>query len=163
MKRIAVLLTVIMMLCLTACGSEEEKKPAAPDKEVTLAEVYTKMEEQVSFPGEMVKLGGEDLLNTFGFEASVYDEYVYAVCEDALLAETVLLLKVREGTDIDAVKETLNRYIEDQTMMFNSYVPDQGKVAGDAVVVGKGNVICLLMSSQVKDLKKIAADMLGTE
>lgn len=161
MKRIAVLLTVLAMILLTACGAGD--KTPAPKKDVTLTEVFSKMEEQASFPGEMVKLGDEDLLNTFGFEASSFSEYVFAVCEDALLAETVLLIKVNEGTDTGAIRETMNRYIEDQTMMFNSYVPDQGKVAEDAVVVEKGRYICLLMSSKVKDLKKTAADMLGTE
>ena len=161
MKLIAVLLTVLAMILLTACGAGDETP--APKKDVTLTEVFSKMEEQASFPGEMVKLGDEDLLNTFGFEASSFSEYVFAVCEDALLAETVLLIKVNEGTDTGAIRETMNRYIEDQTMMFNSYVPDQGKVAEDAVVVEKGRYICLLMSSKVKDLKKTAADMLGTE
>ena len=160
MKKAVLLLTVLMMILLTACGAEEEK-PAR--KDASPSEVYAKMLEQVAFPGEMVKLADEDLLNTFGLEASQFEEYVYAVCEDALLAETVLLIKVKDGTDKSAVKETMNRYIEDQTLMFNSYVPEQGKVAGDAVVVENGSCICMLMLSKVSELKKIAADMLGAK
>ena len=68
MKRTLALLLILIMICLTACG-EKEKKPTAEaeaeTKPATPSEVFAKMEEQVAFPGAMLKLVDEDLLNTF--------------------------------------------------------------------------------------------------
>lgn len=157
MKRITVLLSVLMMLCLTACGGKE----ATPQKSASPSEVFAKMEEQVTFPDAMVQLGDEDLLNMFGFSADDFEEYVYAICEDGLLAETIVLIKVKEGKDTGAIRDTLNDYAKDQTMMFEQYVPEQAKVAGQAEVVVNGRYVYLIMSSKVKELKKIAKDMIG--
>ncbi len=148
-----------MLLCLTACGGGDKNatKKAMP------SEVFGSMEEQVSFPGTMVRLGDEDLLNTFGFEAGDFEDYVYAVCEDGLLAETVVLIRVKDGTDTAPIKEKLEKYVEEQTMNYDAYLPEQAKVARQSVVAAKDGNVYLIMSSQVKELKRIAKDMLGAE
>lgn len=162
MKRTLALLLILIMICLTACGGKEKKPTAeaeAETKPATPTEVFAKMEEQVAFPGAMLKLVDEDLLNTFGFEAGNFEEYVYAQCEDALLAETVVLVKVKDGTDTEAVKQKLDGYVTDQTLMFESYIPEQAVVAKKSVVGVKGGFVYMLMSSKVSELEKIVNDM----
>ena len=166
MKRTLALLLILIMICLTACGGKE-KKPAseagteaeAETKPATPSEVFAKMEEQVTFPGAMLKLADEDLLNTFGFEAGSFEEYVYAQCEDALLAETVVLVKVKDGTGTEAVKQKLDGYVNDQTLMFESYIPEQAVIAKKSVVDVKGSFVYMIMSSKVSELEKIVNDM----
>ena len=159
MKRLTLTVLCLMLLCLTACGGGD--KPAA--KKAMPSEVFGSMEEQVSFPGTMIRLGDEDLLNTFGFEAGDFEDYVYAVCEDGLLAETVVLIRVKDGTDTAPIKEKLEKYVEEQTMNYDAYLPEQAKVARQSVVAAKDGNVYLIMSSQVKELKRIAKDMLGAE
>ena len=115
MKKITALSLIVIMLCLTASGKKDVEKPAA--KAATPSEVYAKMEEQVTFPEPMVKLSDEDLLNTFGFETAGFDEYVYAICENILLAENIVLVKVKDEAVAEKVKQKLSEYVNDQTMM----------------------------------------------
>lgn len=160
MKKITALSLIVIMLCLTACGKKDEEKPAA--KAATPSEVYAKMEEQVTFPEPMVKLSDEDLLNTFGFETAGFDEYVYAICENILLAENIVLIKVKDEVVAEKVKQKLSEYVNDQTMMLESYVPEQAVIAKKSVVGVKGNFVYMIMSSKVSELEKIVNDMVGT-
>ena len=109
-----------------------------------------------------VKLSDEDLLNTFGFETAGFDEYVYAICENILLAENIVLIKVKDETAAEKVKQKLSEYVNDQTMMLESYVPEQAVIAKKSVVGVKGNFVYMIMSSKVSELEKIVNDMVGT-
>lgn len=156
-KLTALLLIVMMLLCLAACGKKDEKEAAA--KPATPQEVYAKMEEQVTFPEKMVRLSDEDLLNTFGFETENFEEFVYVICENILLAENIVLVKVKDGVDPETVKKTLSEYVSDQTMMLESYVPEQAVVAKKSVVGVKGDFVYMIMSSKVTELEKIVNEM----
>ena len=48
-------------------------------------------------------------------------------------------------------------------MNYDAYLPEQAKVARQSVVAAKDGNVYLIMSSQVKELKRIAKDMLGAE
>ena len=79
---------------------------------------------------------------------------------DVLLAENIILIKVKDGQDVNAVKTKLEKFVTEQTAVFSSYVPEQSKIAEKSVVAVKGNYVYLIMSSKVSELKKIATDMI---
>lgn len=171
-----VIVSLSALLALSACNGKQTAATAstnaAPTTAVTttststsssgvsLSSVYDKMISDVKFPTEMLKMDDEYLEMQFGFNAADFDEYVYAQGEDTLLAETILLIKVKDSKNVNTVKESLENYLSDQTTLLNSYVPEQGKIAEKSVVGVKGNCVYLLMSSQIASLKKIAADMI---
>ena len=144
----------------TKSSSAKTTSASTSSSGVSLSSVYDKMISDVKFPTEMLKMDDEYLEMQFGFNAADFDEYVYAQGEDTLLAETILLIKVKDSKNVNTVKESLENYLSDQTTLLNSYVPEQGKIAEKSVVGVKGNCVYLLMSSQVASLKKIAADMI---
>ena len=152
MKKITALLLILAIACgLCACGS----KQSAP-----VSEVYAKMIADVQFPTEMLKMDDDFFVNTFGFELGNFEEYVFAKGEDVLLAENIIIIKVKDGQDVNAIKTKLEKFVTEQTAVFSSYVPEQSKVAEKSVVAVKGNYVYMLMSSKVAELKKIAADMI---
>ena len=125
-----------------------------------LSDVYAKMKAEVAFPTEMLKMDDDYFVMQFGFNPADFEEYVYAQGEDSLLAESIVLIKVKNGVNAGAVREKLEKYVSEQTTMFNSYIPEQGKVAGESVIVAKGSYVCMLMSSKVSELKKIVTEMI---
>lgn len=147
----------------TSTKSSDAKTSATStsSKGTSLNAVYDKMIADVKFPTEMLRMDDEYLEMQFGFNAADFDEYVYAQGEDTLLAETILLIKVKDPKSVNAVKETLENFVSDQTTLLKSYVPEQGKIAEKSVIVLNGNCyVCMLMSSQVAALKKIATEMI---
>ena len=70
-----------------------------------------------------------------------------------------MLIKVKDGADTEAVKQKLDGYVTDQTLMFESYIPEQAVVAKKSVVGVKGGFVYMLMSSKVSELEKIVNDM----
>ena len=127
---------------------------------VAIEDVYARMESEVNFPTHMLKMDGDYFVMQFGFNLEDFDQYIYSQGEDILLAETVILIKAKNGSDMNKIKQKLENFVSDQTTVFNSYIPEQGKVAEKSVVEVKGNYAYLLMSSKVSELKKIAQEMI---
>lgn len=146
----------------TSTKSSDAKTSATStsSKGTSLNAVYDKMIADVKFPTEMLRMDDEYLEMQFGFTPDDFDEWIYAQGEDPLLAETVILIKTKEGVSADSVKTKFEEFISDQTTLLNDYVPDQGKVAAKSIVYTTGDYVCLLMSSQVAALKKIATEMI---
>ncbi len=99
-------------------------------------------------------------VNQFGFDLSEIEEYVYAASENALLAENIIIIKVKDAADTVRVKAKLDEYVSEQITVLNSYLPDQGKVAEASVVDVRGDVVYLLMSSKVDELNEIMTEAL---
>lgn len=144
----------------TTVSAKSDSTKSDSAKSQTLNDVYAKMKSDVTFPTEMLKMDDEYLEMQFGFNSADFEEYVYVQGEDTLLAETILLIKVKDAKNVASVKEMLENYVFDQTTLLKSYVPEQGKIAEKSVVVANGKYVYMLMSSQVAALKKIAADMI---
>ena len=72
------------------------------------------------------------------------------------------MVKVKDEAAAEKVKQKLSEYVNDQTMMLESYVPEQAVIAKKSVVGVKGNFVYMIMSSKVSELEKIVNDMVGT-
>ncbi len=154
MKKITALLLVLVTVCgLCACGGK-------PESNVSVKDVFAKMKSDVAFPTEMMETDADYIKNQLGLDVNDYEEFIFAAGEDILMAEKIILVKLKDSKDADTVKTKLEKYAKEQAIVFNGYVPEQGKVAESAVVVAKGKYVYLLMSSQVNALKKIASDMI---
>ena len=148
-KTIAAVLAIIM--CLAAfTGCNEKKEP------VSVSTVFEKMISDVTFPAGMMKMDAEYTENQFGFNMDDFEEFVFAKSEDLLLAEFILIFKVKDEKNADAVKTKLDKFLSEQTTVFASYVPEQEAVLKKAVVEKRGNIVFLLSSEKVSELKKIA-------
>ncbi len=155
MKKNKFLFPLVMLIStLIFSGCPESKKSASID------EVYAKMESTVELPCEMMKMDDNDFINQFGFNLEDFDRYIFAQGKNTLLAETIVLIKAKDGIDMNQIKGKLEGFASDLEIMFNGYIPEQGQVAGKRVIAVKGNYAYLLMSSKVSELKKIAQEMI---
>ena len=72
-----------------------------------------------------------------------------------MLAENIIIIKVKDGTDTAAVKTKLDKFVTEQTSIFASYAPAQSKIVEGSIVAVKGNLVYLLMSSKAAELKTV--------
>lgn len=153
MKKSILVFLVSLLLggCIFAgCGAGGNKEQATVDK--TLEEIYTQMIDNVEMP-TMVRMDEEYITNYFGIDLTAFDEYVFAAAEDALLAENIILVKVKDGQSNEPVVEILEKIIKQKKAELESYLPEQFKIVEKSSVVTKGNYVILIISSKKSELE----------
>ena len=147
-----------LSLCLlTGCGKKENNGEAAVTQ--TLEEIYAQMETNVELP-EMVRLEDDYITNYYGADLSTFDEYVFAAAEDALLAENIILVKMKDGESNEAVVKLLNNIIKQKKTELESYLPEQYKIVEKSEVITNGDYVALIISSKKAELLEQLPDAL---
>jgi len=149
---------VVFLLCLllggcmfVGCGASDNKEQTTVD--MTLEQIYTQMTEKVEMP-TMVRMDEEYITNYYGIDLNAFDEYVFAAAEDALLAENIILVKVKDGQSTEPVVEILEKIIKQKKAELESYLPEQFKIVEKSSVVTKGNYVILIISSKKGELEE---------
>lgn len=153
MKKSIVVFIAGLLLCgciFIGCGAGGNKEQATVDK--ALEEIYTQMIDKVEMP-LMVRMDEDYITNYYGIDLTVFDEYVFAAAEDALLAENIILVKVKEGQSTDPVVEILEKIIKQKKVELENYLPEQFKIVEKSSVVTKGNYVILIISSKKSELE----------
>lgn len=144
-------LTLLLGGCLfVGCGASGNKKEVTVDK--TLEEVYTQMIDNVEMP-LMVRMDEDYITNYYGIDLTAFDEYVFAAAEDVLLAENIILVKVKDGQSTEPVVSILEKIIKQKKAELESYLPEQFKIVEKSSVVTKGNYVILIISSKKGELE----------
>ena len=147
-----------LSLCLlTGCGKKEDNREAVVTQ--TLEEIYTQMETNVELP-TMVRLEDDYITNYYGADLSTFDEYVFAAAEDALLAENIILVKMKDGESNEAVVKLLNNIIKQKKTELESYLPEQYKIVEKSEVITNGDYVALIISSKKAELLEQLPDAL---
>ena len=136
----------------TVNQKEEIVVPKEEAVNQTLEEIYTQMVENVEMP-PMVRLDEEYITNYYGIDLTNFDEYVFAVAEDILLAENIILLKVKEGQSTEPVVTILEKIIKQKKAELENYIPEQFKIVEKSSVVTKDNYVILIISSNKSELE----------
>lgn len=144
-------LTLLLGGCLfVGCGSDKNQKEVTVTK--SLEEIYTKMVESVEMP-QMVLMDEDYITNYYGIDLTAFDEYVFAAAEDVLLAENIILVKVKDGQSTEPVVSILEKIIKQKKAELESYLPEQFKIVEKSSVVTKGNYVILIISSKKGELE----------
>lgn len=153
MKQKLLLLATTLLLCfglMTGCGGKNNGDSATVDQ--TLEEIYTQMTENVELPA-MIRMTDDYISNYYGADLTTFEEYVFAAAEDALLAENIILVKMKDGESNEAVVKLLENIIKQKKSELENYLPEQFKIVEKSEVVTNGDYIVLIISSQKNALE----------
>lgn len=149
MKRFfAMILAVLLVLGLAACdegsGSAETADP------VDLAGLYESMADTLP---EMMLMDADSMMNYYGVDAALCEQYVMAICAEGLRADEVWLIEAKDDAalaELKAMAESRLVAKEDETI---SYTPDQYEVVKEAELYTSGRFLVFLVSPEVDTLK----------
>lgn len=145
---VAAVLMLLTGVLLIGCGSGKKEVTAGA------ADIYADIQSQVSL-APMLEYDSDYIYNLYGIDTALLDDFIFVEAEDGLKVDAVVLMKINEETDVEAVKESLNTVIEQKKSTMNNYIPEQYEIACNAVLESEGNFVYLVISKDVDQIKEV--------
>lgn len=144
-------LSIIICAAICICGFASCAKTQAPP----LTDVYASLQKVTNMP-EMTLMPDALIETLFGFNLADFEEYVFAEAADpSVNADTIILIKLAEGADLNSVCETLDGYLQSVADNTQSYSPENyAKTKGNAVCV-LGDYVYLIITSEYHEARVI--------
>lgn len=147
---------------------EEETSPAKTDsvqaepiieEEVTksITDIYEEIQNSVALYSPM-EFDDEFLMNYYGIDAGLLEEYVFSMSEDATSAETIVVMKVKSLEDMDNLSSLMQVVVDEKRNEMENYLPEQFAIVDKAEVEVKDNYIWLVISENEDTIEKIIED-----
>ena len=76
-----------------------------------------------------------------GLDANNYEAVLYYKSKEALSVDEVLVIKVKNKSDVKAVKDAVEQRITSQIEAFDNYGPEQVKELKNAIVTSRGEYV----------------------
>lgn len=142
-------------------AGEESPEEAAPEESkeeaLSVAEVYEKIGQAVELKSPAC-MDEEFISNYYGLDTKILEEYVFSISEDAAQAETVIIMKVKDAGDIEAVKGCLEEVVEEKKGEMEDYIPEQFAIVEKSEVVTKDNYVWLVISENEDSITSVIED-----
>ena len=123
------------------------------------AAIFAEIQKQVELP-EMYEADDDFLSNYYGIDTGVLDSYVFASADDAALADSVVILKVKEGEDVSVLSDALSMVRDQKAAEMQNYIPAQYEIVAKSEVQVRGNVVYLVISGDAEKIEGIIEDQL---
>ena len=106
----------------------------------------------------MTKSYNRNLMQFFGLDYEQYDSHLYYKGKEALSVDEVLIVKAHEKSDLDGVKDAVEKRIASQTATFDGYGPAQVALLSDAVIITKGNYLFYCTDQHAEKFGEVFCD-----
>jgi hypothetical protein len=158
---------VVAATVLTGCGAaedvEETADTTATEQTVTSTDKIKVADEyQVMLTGlrevfvnNMTDKESSYLESYYGISPENVSSYMLLQAEDVMLADTVVVVKLNDGVNVDDIKAKFETVKENTTEQYKSYSPEQSKIMGEAVIGSKGDYVYFTVASNSRELANI--------
>ena len=143
-KLICVLITVCLVLSLSACGKKEET--ASLDIDV-LYESFQQYLPDMFFPDEAT------LMNFLGISVDDCVRYKVAICAEGLRADEVWLIEAKDDAALKKLEGLAQVRIQSKLDETETYAPDQYLIVQKAEVLTNGRYLAFFISPDVESMK----------
>lgn len=153
----AVMLAALTVLSLLGgCAAQ----PAEPAKNVSANEIYAEMLALDILP-EMYELDDSYIDSFYGIERTAVADSVFAVADDIMLADTLIIVKVSESGDASAIEKAFETINEQHLFEMEAYNPEQYARVEDAVIKTTGGWVCYIISDNNSALCDVLEKNIG--
>ena len=99
------------------------------------------------------KADSKSLKRYIGLNEKDYSEVVYLMPSSTMEVSELLIVKVKNEAQADAIESAVNNRVETQENSFKDYAPEQYAVLQNSSVLIKGNYVFYVVSDNVEDMK----------
>lgn len=168
MKRTTLNKYAIILSCTLLLGGCSQAAPAEstssgtttvqmenPSKEAkSIADIYDEIAANVTLSSP-VAMDDDFISNYYGIDASTLEEYVFSMSEDATSAETIIIMKAKDASNISSLSDCLQIVVDEKKNEMENYLPEQFAIVEKSSVKTKDNYVWLVISENADDINKI--------
>ena len=138
------LLLLCLALLLSGCGKPQ---PAGQDTQtdLTCAQWADKIQAAAAF-AKMTDVNQKYLEKTLLIQADTLSDWAFRRDGEGATPEMILVLRVKAGEDQAAVIQAVRDYLEERTLQYRDYQPDQLYKLENARILVQGGLIALAVS-----------------
>lgn len=138
----------LLAASISACGTGKSKTA-----EVSVSQVIDKVKQSEDI-SKMQECNAEKLKKLYGIDSETLSGFALYTAASNIKADELLVIKVKDTKDIDAIKSKISERIEKQAQSFKDYLPDEYSIIEKHVLKDKGEFILFDIS---KDSDKVEA------
>lgn len=137
---------------VSTVSSESSQKEAKP-----IADIYDEIETSVTLYSPLC-WDDEFISNYYGIDVSTLDEYVFSMSEDATSAETIIIMKAKDASNVTALSDCLQVVVDEKKNEMENYLPEQFEIVEKSSVQIKDNYVWLVISENADAITSIIKD-----
>lgn len=156
MKRFfALLLAVLMIVSLTACGnSSDESESASVRDNIDIKGIKDTIISELSIEGAY-DMDEAMLLNMYGIEEAWVEECACFTTMDGVFPDEIIMVKAADKDAADKVQEKLNTRLEAVLTQSQNYDAENYAIAQKCKVIREGQVVALFISANHETMQEI--------
>ncbi len=138
----------------TQADESEPEEASQPETGVDPKAIYEAVGQAVELPSMME--GDDDFIsNYYGIDPEALDSYVFASAEDATLADSVIIMKVKSEDAVAGIEECLNTVLSQKAAEMEDYIPEQYEIVSRSSVKTEGLYVYLVISEKAGDIESV--------
>lgn len=166
MKRIfALILAVVLLLSMNACGNAPERETqatvAATQAAAVPADMQSIYDAMAELMPEMILMDETTMLNFCGISAEDCTQVVAAICADGLVTDEVWLIEAKDEAALERLKALAETRLQLKGEESITYSPEQYAVVQEARIITEGLYMALIVSPDVDALAEIFSGAIG--
>jgi hypothetical protein len=109
-------------------------------KNVSMSKIEDQLKSKTDITS-MQRCNNRQLMQFMGLDYTNYNGYIYYKSKEALGVDEILIVKVKQRSDLTSVQESVESRIDSQISTFESYGPTQVSLLKNAIVYKKGKYL----------------------
>ena len=135
MKKKIVVIIIVIIIIIMAIIIGIMQKNNNKTIEINVEDLATKMQQSGAFEDELVKIDSEMIMNDYNFTTDEVEEFVSYQGSGAT-SEEIVILKVKDKSDLNSIKDKINARIAERKEAFQSYLPKEvGKIDNNVLII----------------------------
>ena len=157
MKKKIVVIIIVIIIIIMAIIIGIMQKNNNKTIEINVEDLATKMQQSGAFEDELVKIDSEMIMNDYNFTANEVEEFVSYQGSGAT-SEEIVILKVKDKSNLNSIKDKINARIEERKEAFQSYLPKEVGKIDSSILRVEGNYIIFCVSNDSSKVNQIIND-----
>ncbi|MEO3944849.1 DUF4358 domain-containing protein [Gorillibacterium sp. CAU 1737] len=156
-KPYLIMMTVVLVLLISACGNKNSAEPVY-EPSMTTKEMVDSVTSKYEQPA-LVELTAEDISTLYHLDPQLLDQYTIMMPMMNIKTNEIAVMKVKDSKDIPAVEDAVKQRATDIQKQFENYLPDQYENAKNYKLTTNGNFVIFIISEKADELEKAFSDL----
>ena len=153
-KKIAIVI-VIVLIIIAVLGIIINN--SNKNIQINIEELATKIAESGAFEDEIAKIDSEMIMSDYNITTDEVEGFVSYQGSGAT-SEEIVILKVKDKSNLNDVKDKINSRIKERKQAFQSYLPEEvGKIDNNILRV-EGNYVIFCVSNDSSKVNQVIND-----